>query len=61
MTEASPYNEKKRLAYMFGLSFLVGIQTGPLVEMVGAEDPGIVLNAYLITMVCLFFHRKLIL
>jgi hypothetical protein len=50
-TDASPQNEQKRLAYMFGLSFLVGIQTGPLIEMVGAEDPSIVFNAYLITMV----------
>lgn len=50
-TDASPQNEQKRLAYMFGLSFLVGIQTGPLIEVVGAEDPGIVFNAYLITMI----------
>uniref|UniRef100_A0A915M364 Bax inhibitor-1 n=1 Tax=Meloidogyne javanica TaxID=6303 RepID=A0A915M364_MELJA len=40
-----------RLAYMFGLSFLVGIQTGPLIEYVGADDPSIVFNAYLITMI----------
>ncbi|KAF7635034.1 hypothetical protein Mgra_00005475 [Meloidogyne graminicola] len=50
-TEANAYNENKRLAYMFGLSFLVGIQTGPLIEIVGAHDPSIVFNAYLITMI----------
>uniref|UniRef100_A0A915LJA0 Uncharacterized protein n=1 Tax=Meloidogyne javanica TaxID=6303 RepID=A0A915LJA0_MELJA len=50
-TEANSFNENKRLAYMFGLSFLVGIQTGPLIEYVGADDPSIVFNAYLITMI----------
>lgn len=50
-TEASRQNEKKRLAYMFALNFLIGLQTAPLIEYVGAEDPSIVFNAYLITMI----------
>jgi len=51
MTENNRANEKKRLAYMFCLAFLVGCTTGPLVEYVGAVDPSIVFNAYLITMI----------
>jgi len=50
-TENTRANEQKRLAYMFGLAFLVGCTTGPLVEYVGAIDPSIVFNAYMITMV----------
>ncbi|KAI1722334.1 inhibitor of apoptosis-promoting bax1 domain-containing protein [Ditylenchus destructor] len=50
-TEASRANEKKRLAYMFGLAFLVGCTTGPLIEYVGMSDPAIVFNAYVITMI----------
>jgi len=50
-TEASRANEKKRLAYMFGLAFLVGCSTGPLIEYVGATDPSIVFNAYVITLI----------
>ena len=44
-------NENKRLAYLLGFSFLVGCNTGPLVEIVGADDPSIVVNAYLITLI----------
>ncbi|KAI6219178.1 hypothetical protein M3Y99_01668000 [Aphelenchoides fujianensis] len=43
--------EKKRLSYLFALSFITGITTGPLVSYVGASDPSIVFNAYLITMI----------
>jgi len=50
-TEASRANEPKRLAYMFGLAFLVGCTTGPLIEYVGAHDPAIVFNAYVITLI----------
>lgn len=50
-TEASRANEHKRLAYMFGLSFLVGCTTAPLIEYVGATDPSIVFNAYVITLI----------
>jgi len=51
MTENTRANEPKRLGYMFGLAFLIGCTTGPLVEYVGAIDPSIVFNAYLITMI----------
>ncbi|KAH7728602.1 Uncharacterized protein family UPF0005 containing protein [Aphelenchoides avenae] len=50
-TPHSRDNEKKRLTYLFGLSFLIGCTTGPLVEYVGMDDPSIVFNAYIITMV----------
>jgi len=50
-SEHSRQNEKKRLAFMFGLTFLVGCTTGPLIEYVAASDPSIVFNAYLITMI----------
>jgi len=43
-------NEKKRLTYLFALSFLVGMSTAPLVQYVAIDDPSIVFNAYLITM-----------
>ncbi|KAI6203778.1 hypothetical protein M3Y94_00595700 [Aphelenchoides besseyi] len=43
--------EKKRLTYLFALSFLAGVTTGPLISYVAASDPSIVLNAYLITMI----------
>ena len=43
--------ENKRLAYLLGFSFLVGCNTGPLVEIIGAKDPTIVLNAYLVTLI----------
>lgn len=48
---ATRENENKRLGYLLGFAFLVGCNTGPLVEMVGAKDPSIVINAYLITMI----------
>jgi len=50
-TEPSRANEQKRLGYMFALAFLVGCTTGPLVEYVGATDPSIVFNAYVITLI----------
>uniref|UniRef100_A0AC34QVY0 Bax inhibitor 1 n=1 Tax=Panagrolaimus sp. JU765 TaxID=591449 RepID=A0AC34QVY0_9BILA len=50
-TPSSRENENKRLAYLLGFAFLVGCNTGPLVELVGAHDPAIVLNAYLITLI----------
>jgi FtsH-binding integral membrane protein len=50
-TTPTQYNEKKRLSYLFALAFLVGCTTGPLVEYVGAQDPSIVFNAYIITMI----------
>jgi len=50
-TEPSRANEQKRLGYMFALAFLVGCTTGPLVEYVGAADPSIVFNAYVITLI----------
>lgn len=31
-TPASRENEKKRLTYLFALSFLIGVTTGPLVR-----------------------------
>jgi len=52
-TEPTRQNEPKRLGYLFGLAFLIGCTTGPLVELVGAEDASIVFNAYLIT--CIVF------
>jgi len=42
--------EKKRLTYLFGLSFLIGLTTGPLISYVAMSDPSVVFNAYLITM-----------
>jgi FtsH-binding integral membrane protein len=48
-TEATRANEKKRLAYMFAVAFLVGAQTAPLIAYVGASEPSIVFNAYMIT------------
>uniref|UniRef100_A0A915DXI8 Transmembrane protein n=1 Tax=Ditylenchus dipsaci TaxID=166011 RepID=A0A915DXI8_9BILA len=33
------------------ISFLVGCTTGPLIEYVGATDPSIVFNAYVITLI----------
>jgi hypothetical protein len=50
-TEATRANEQKRLGYMFALAFLVGCTTGPLIEYVGAIDPSIVFNAYVITLI----------
>jgi len=52
-TEATRDNEKTRLGYLFGTAFLMGCQTGPLVEFVGATDPSLVFNAYIIT--CIVF------
>jgi len=43
-------NEKKRLTYLFALSFLIGMTTAPLVQYVAIDDPSIVFNAYLITL-----------
>jgi len=50
---ATRENEKKRLGYLFGLAFCIGCTTGPLVEIIGADDPSIVFNAYIIT--CIVF------
>jgi len=50
-TPHSQANEHKRLAYLLGFAFLIGCNTGPLIEFVGFEDPTIVFNAYLITMI----------
>ena len=50
-THHSRETENKRLAYLLGFAFLVGANTGPLIEYVGAEDPAIVFNAYLITLI----------
>ncbi|KAE9549317.1 hypothetical protein FO519_007468 [Halicephalobus sp. NKZ332] len=50
-TPSTRENENKRLAYLLGFSFLVGCNTGPLVEIIGAKDPSVVLNAYLITLI----------
>uniref|UniRef100_A0A914HTN7 Bax inhibitor 1 n=1 Tax=Globodera rostochiensis TaxID=31243 RepID=A0A914HTN7_GLORO len=50
LTESTVQNENKRLAYLYVLTFLMGCQTGPLVEYVGLDDPTIVFNALLITM-----------
>lgn len=52
-SEPTRQNEMKRIGYLFGLAFLIGCTTGPLVEYVGAQDPSIVFNAYLIT--CIVF------
>lgn len=49
-TNATPQNENKRLACMYVLTFLIGCQVSPLVQFVGADDPTIVFNAFLITM-----------
>jgi FtsH-binding integral membrane protein len=49
-TQPTRENEKKRLTYLFGLSFLVGLTTGPLVTYVAISDPSIVFNAYMITL-----------
>lgn len=50
-TAATRANEQKRLAYMFGIAFLVGCTTAPLIEYVGSQDPSIVFNAYVITLI----------
>lgn len=50
-TPANRSTEKRRLTYLFGLAFLIGVTTGPLISYVGAQDPSIVFNAYLITLV----------
>ncbi|KAI6182111.1 Bax inhibitor 1 [Aphelenchoides bicaudatus] len=42
--------EKKRLTYLFALSFLIGVTTGPLVSYVAISDPSVVFNAYMITL-----------
>jgi len=43
--------EKRRLTYLFALSFLIGITTGPLISYVAIKDPSVVFNAYIITLV----------
>ncbi|CAD5205614.1 unnamed protein product [Bursaphelenchus okinawaensis] len=48
---ATRETEKRRLGYLLGLSFLVGVTTGPLVMYIGASDPSVVFNAYIITLV----------
>lgn len=50
-TEPSRANENMRLGYLLTLALLVGCTTGPLVEFIGAHDPSIVINAYLITLI----------
>jgi FtsH-binding integral membrane protein len=44
-------NDKKRLFFLYGLSFLIGLTTSPLVQMVVIINPKIVFNAYLVTLV----------
>uniref|UniRef100_A0A7E4VQ16 Bax inhibitor 1 n=1 Tax=Panagrellus redivivus TaxID=6233 RepID=A0A7E4VQ16_PANRE len=50
-TPFSRETERKRLGYLLGFAALVGANTGPLVEVIGADDPSIVFNAYLITLI----------
>jgi len=51
MTEPSRANETMRLGYMFGMVFLLVCDTSPLVEYIEVQDPSIVFNAYLITLI----------
>jgi hypothetical protein len=50
-TPANRNTEKKRLTYLLVLSFLMGLTTGPLVRYIALQDPSIVFNAYMITLV----------